>query len=275
MKEPKAKATHCILCSEEITQDNKSPVIGCCFACWESQETIHAAIQTEATDCTVESATPACKAAAAETASADQPLAATDVEEPSPPHAWAKKNRESEMVWNARIQAFLDGDSRKSQKQRIELWKASSEEHKQAFRDMVTSKAAGAQASPACLDQPISDKGASTTMCLPPDYTVEKLKADFAYTSDSPGSHDQKPLGNLLLDSLADSVSGRRFAARHPCGEYLSRFAGESEAAVCHSAQLLAAFFFAVPRGIQDGPDAQQEPQLPRVQGPSSVHQVS
>jgi hypothetical protein len=81
LKEPGAKATHCILCSEEITQDNKSPVIGCCFACWESQETIHAAIQTEATDCTVESTTPACKAAAAETASADQPLAATDVEE--------------------------------------------------------------------------------------------------------------------------------------------------------------------------------------------------
>jgi hypothetical protein len=273
LKEPGAKATHCILCSEEITQDNKSPVIGCCFACWESQETIHAAIQTEATDCTVESTTPACKAAAAETASADQPLAATDVEELP---TWL--GQEEPRVGNGvecENPSFLDGDSRKSQKQCIELWKASSEEHKQAFRDMVTSKAAGAQASPACLDQPISDKGASTTMCLPPDYTVEKLKADFAYTSDSPGSHDQKPLGNLLLDSLADSVSGRRFAARHPCGEYLSRFAGESEAAVCHSAQLLAAFFFAVPRGIQDGPDAQQEPQLPRVQGPPSVHQVS
>ena len=102
------------------------------------------------------------------------------------------------MVWNARIQAFLDGDSRKYQKQCIELWKASSEEHKQAFRDMVTSKAAGAQASPACLDQPISDKGASTTMCLPPDYTVEKLKADFAYTSDSPWLPRPKAVGKFI-----------------------------------------------------------------------------
>lgn len=50
LKQPISGATHCILCSEQITQDSKSPVAGCCFMCWESQETIVAAMQAEAKD---------------------------------------------------------------------------------------------------------------------------------------------------------------------------------------------------------------------------------
>ena len=50
LKQPISGAIHCILCSEQITQDSKSPVAGCCFMCWESQETIAAAMQAEAKD---------------------------------------------------------------------------------------------------------------------------------------------------------------------------------------------------------------------------------
>lgn len=105
------------------------------------------------------------------------------------------------MVRNARIQSFLDGANSKCQKHYIELWKASSDEDKKAFRDMVTSKAAGAPPSGTSSGQSTSDRdagkpwqcfaGEKPTICLPPGYTVERLQTDFAHTSSSPGSHDQ------------------------------------------------------------------------------------
>ena len=68
LKEPSAGASHCILCSEQITADSKSPVAGCCYTCWESQETIAAAIQVEGTDgrMAVESVTAECKVTSCE-----------------------------------------------------------------------------------------------------------------------------------------------------------------------------------------------------------------
>ena len=202
LKEPSAGASHCILCSEQITADSKSPVAGCCYTCWESQETIAAAIQVEGTDgrMAVESVTAECKVAAGDLPAADQ-AAIGDEGQPSPPKGWSRQKRESEMVWNARIQSFLDGDNCKSQKHYIDLWKKASDEDKQAFRDMVSSKDAAASPSPACAGAATCDRdagkpwqcfaGDTPTICLPRDYTLERLKADFAHTASSPGTHDQ------------------------------------------------------------------------------------
>ena len=185
LKKPPQDAEHCILCSVELSSDNKSPTPACCHACWESQEAIAEALQAQVAASDVsEAAKPVSQQV--------EPSVASDITDGSS-FNWARQTRESETVWHARVQGFLDGPDCKKQKDYIETWKKFTQEEKEAFRAMVKSKCsketsanALSDAGPKMTGKPwYAMSGELRTICLPENYTVDRLRSDFAKFAES------------------------------------------------------------------------------------------
>ena len=188
LKKPPEDAEHCRLCCAELSCDNKIPTPACCNACWESQEAIAEALQAQVAASEVtEPAKPASQQA--------EPTIASDIPGDSS-FNWTRQTRESETIWHARVQGFLDGPDRKKQKDYIETWKNFSEEEKEAFRAMVKSKCthktsdkALSDAGPKMTGKPwYAMSGELRTICLPEHYTVECLRRDFSKFAESAAS---------------------------------------------------------------------------------------
>ena len=123
-----------------------------------------------------------------------------------PELGWAKRKRESEMSWYARIQAFRHGSEKKKQKFYHEQWSGFDQKHKERFRKEIeaklfpeqpvfapkqtNAKAAGSKQGLVAWRQ-VQDDGRSVVH-LPSGYTICALTKDFQEYAANPVAHDQK-----------------------------------------------------------------------------------
>ena len=123
----------CVLCAVEISSDNKSPVPKCCFECYEQQSAVEDALTAEQMDPQADDAKFAETKTPPPAFEKDTPASEKELltEVACPELGWAKRKRESEMSWYARIQAFRHGSEKKKQKFYHEQWSGFDQKHSQ------------------------------------------------------------------------------------------------------------------------------------------------
>lgn len=222
-----ASAAQCVLCIAEITADNKSPVVGCCYVCWTTQEAIASALQKQ-------------KPVPLEQESQKRKEPAAEQPEPCPERGWKRLRKESEMVWHARVQGFLDGPHSKKQKCYIDAWKQMPDSQKKCFRELVASKCKAADAPEEKLvtgsecggvagDKPWHGfSGQSRTICLPAGYNVDTLRKDFAEYASNPSCHDQSRwemycLIHMLIESPGSGLDHASQAEKELADLHINR----------------------------------------------------
>lgn len=160
--------TSCVKCSAPLTADCKSPVPGCCFDCWTEQEAIEEKLsgdnraQGSAAD---PPSTPDNK-----TAALASPDSKTDTVAQQPELGWLKCKKESNQNWFARIQMFLDGDKRLTQRAYATRWKdAMTEAERLAFQQDMHARANSTT--------PLSGPEAGRQLCSSEDTMLQTMDA--------------------------------------------------------------------------------------------------
>ena len=226
------------MCAVEISSDNKSPVPKCCFECYEQQSAVEDALTAEQMDPQADDAKFAETKTPPPAFEKDTPASEKELltEVACPELGWAKRKRESEMSWYARIQAFRHGSEKKKQKFYHEQWSGFDQKHKERFRKEIeaklfpeqpvfapkqtNAKAAGSKQGLVAWRQ-VQDDGRSVVH-LPSGYTICALTKDFQEYAANPVAHDQKRWEMYALIFLFMSSGDPPF--RNPEAPRLKKF---------------------------------------------------